>query len=74
MEAVCFSEKLVSSYKSTSCYNPEDQYQQYTEAAVKLIKLSIIKLIMNTAILDSIGPRFPLNRISIVVGLFFEEI
>jgi hypothetical protein len=28
MERVCFSETLVSTYKSTWCYNPEDQYHQ----------------------------------------------
>jgi hypothetical protein len=28
MEAICSSETSVSTYKSTSCHNPEDQNQQ----------------------------------------------
>jgi hypothetical protein len=29
METVCFSETLVSTYKFTPCYNPQDQHRHF---------------------------------------------
>jgi hypothetical protein len=43
MEAVCTSETLISSYKSTRRYNPEDQHRE--KAIIIIIIIIIMKLI-----------------------------
>jgi hypothetical protein len=37
MEAVCYSETLVSSYKSTRPYNPEDQQRHLTSVKTSIL-------------------------------------
>jgi hypothetical protein len=42
MEAVCFSETLVSTYKSTRRYNPEEQHRHLWSLVLSLLFLNFL--------------------------------